>query len=184
MKRNARSGACKRLGVGVEAKEPILALRSHAASRQGAARTPSGSQAQDGQRSTSARTRRTLARECDNGLDLFTGRQTSTNFNPTGVPFGSESSTNHLVSQQKRTRRREAHGVGPARAGRLRNDVFFHAPFLIGYPRDFASTRLASAASTAKAEGLWRSGCGSPRRGIRIWLSILASWLSAVGWWA
>jgi hypothetical protein len=41
LKRNARVHACKRFGVGVEAEEPILAPRSHAASRQGAARTPS-----------------------------------------------------------------------------------------------------------------------------------------------
>ena len=41
------------------------------------------------------------------------GRETSTNFNPTVVPFGSESSTNHLVSQQKMISRREAHGAGP-----------------------------------------------------------------------
>ena len=61
---------------------------------------------------------------------------TSTNFNSAVVPFGSESSTNHLVSQQKRIRRREAHGVGPARAGRLRND-FFHAPL-----SDWLSSRL------------------------------------------
>jgi hypothetical protein len=52
---------------------------------------------------------------------------------------------------------------GSSPSCRLGDDGFFHAPFLIGYPRDFASTGFASAASTAKAEGLWLSGCGSPR---------------------
>jgi hypothetical protein len=61
-------------------------------------------------------------------LDLFTGRQTSTNFSPTVVPFGSESSTNHLVSQQKRIRRPEAHGVGPARAGVISEMMVFFTP--------------------------------------------------------
>jgi hypothetical protein len=102
-------------------------------------------------------------RSLENEIMVWTA--TSTNFNPTVVPFGSESSTNHLVSQQQRIRRREAHRVGPARAGRLRNDGFFHTPFLIGCPRDFASTGLASAASAAKAEGLWLAAAGSPRRG-------------------
>jgi hypothetical protein len=50
-------------------------------------------------------------------LNLFTGRQTSTNFNPTVAQFGSESSTNHLVSQQKRIRRHEVHGADRARTG-------------------------------------------------------------------
>jgi hypothetical protein len=83
LKRNARSGGYKRLGVGVEAKQPILAPRSHAAGRQGAARTPpavrGATDEHSRQRSASAETTRTLAQEQESIRDLVKCGQTSIN---------------------------------------------------------------------------------------------------------
>jgi hypothetical protein len=83
LKRNGRSGGYKRLGVGVEAKQPILAPRSHAAGRQGAARTPpavrGATDEHSRQRSASAETTRTLAQEQESIRDLVKCGQTSIN---------------------------------------------------------------------------------------------------------
>jgi hypothetical protein len=106
--------------LGGEMEQPILEPQSHAASRQGAPNETN---------------RHTRIRE---RFGLIHEYATSVASNFLAAPFGSETSTNHLVSQQERKRRRtpRAEWIPPALF--TKETGSFLAVFLIGCPRDFA----------------------------------------------
>lgn len=167
LKRNGRSGGYKRHGVGVEAKQPILAPRSHAAGRQGAARTPpavrGATDEHSRQRSASAETTRTLAQEQESIRDLVKCGQTSINSTlarrqfrrdcPSGpIPvrargrnpgsiLPSEQASRDFHKPSGFTTRKDL----PRRPGRRRvppepfrkENIAFYTPFRIGRPPDF-----------------------------------------------